>query len=304
MSIHSNDEGVDDLAEAVRAGRPLRPGSRFRVLIGDEALNFTPTIFDDPKPLGRQFIERASDGPVDEYATVAVLENGDFEDIRLDEGYDLRGRGAEKVLVFRTDRSFKFKIDDRDLEWPRACISGFVLKKIAELPDNYNLWLEVRGGHDRKVLDAGLFNLDEPGVERFISLIDETTEGREILPSSDRAFLEDRNILFEVVTEGSTVGVILKSLALPEGKYDHAETDVLILLPGGYPDCAPDMFYTCPQVKLVSTGRAPAAANVDHAFRGRVWQRWSRHNNAWRPGIDGLQTMVARVRSAIEGARS
>ena len=93
---------------------------RFPVFIADEGLNFKKHVFDDPKVLGRQLIEAAGGHPVDEHVAIAILPDGDFKDIRLDESHDLRGHGAEKVLVARTDRVFKFKIDDKDLEWPRA----------------------------------------------------------------------------------------------------------------------------------------------------------------------------------------
>lgn len=304
MSSPPPDHNVDDLAEAVREGRPLRPEAKYRVLIGDEQLNFTAAIFDDPMPLGRQFISAVGGRPPEEYAVVAFMQNGDFEDIRLDETYDLRGRGAEKVLVFRTDRAFKFKIDQRNLEWPRALISGFILRKLAELPANYSLWLEVLGGHDRKILDADIVRLDEPGVERFVTLIDQTTEGRDALPSADRAYLESHAYAFEVVVDGSQVGVVLKDFPLPPGKFVQDTADVLILLPGGYPDCAPDMFYLSPKLVIKATGQQPRKADVDHAFGGRTWQRWSRHNPQWRSGMDGLQTMIARVRAAIAGAQS
>jgi hypothetical protein len=300
----SNKNDVDDLAEAVRDNRPLHPGVRFRVLMADETLDFKPVIFDDPKPLGRQFIEAVGGAPVHEHVAIAILPNGDFEDIRLDEPYDLRGRGAERVLVARTDRKFLFKIDDADLEWPRRFISGFVAKKLARLKANYALWLDVPGGHDQKILDSDLIDLGKPGVERFISIIDETTEGRELIPSADRRFLESHDVAFEVLNEGGKIAVILKAFPLPDGKFDHACADILIILPPGYPDAPPDMFYTAPRLTLADNGREPRATNVAHAFGGRTWQRWSRHCNAWRPGIDGLQTMVARVRRALQEARA
>ena len=276
---------------------------RFPVLIADEDLNFKKHVLDDPKVLGRQLIESASGHPVDEHVAIAMLPNGDFEDIRLDESYDLRGRGVEKVLVARSDRSFKFKIDDADLEWPRACISGFVLRKLAKLPGNYNLWQEIPGQHDRKIADTDVINLAETGVERFISLIDQTTEG-DVLPSKDQAFLAGHGYNFDVVVEGSNTGIILSSVKLPAGKFNCEAADVLILLPKGYPDCSPDMFYVSPKLTLSATGQVPKACTVEHRFGGRVWQRWSRHNNEWRPGIDGLRTMVARVQTALAAARA
>ena len=276
---------------------------RFRVLIADEDLNFKKHVFDDPKVLGRQLIEAASGHPVDEHVAIAMLPNGDFEDIRLDESYDLRDRGAEKVLVARTDRSFKFKIDDADLEWPHACVSGFVLRKLAKLPANYNLWQEIPGQHDKKITDTDVINLANAGVERFVSLIDTTTEG-DALPSKDQTYLSGHGYAFEVLTEDGHTGVVLKDLLLPAGKFNCETADVLILLPRGYPDCPPDMFYVSPKLVLAGTGQIPKACTAEHRFGGRVWQRWSRHNNAWRPGVDGLQTMVARVQTALAGARA
>lgn len=275
---------------------------RFRVLIGDEKLNFKAHVFDDPKILGREIIETNGSHPIDEHVAIAILPNGDFEGLRLDEKYDLRGRGAEKVIVARTDRSFKLKIDDKDLEWPHACISGFVLRKLAELPANYNLWQEIPGQQDQKIADSDVINLDSKGVERFISLIDQTTEG-DALPSFDHAFLSDHGYQFEVIQEGSSTGIILKSLDLPEGKFSATMADILVMLPAGYPDCAPDMFYASPHLTLAN-GLVPKACSAQLSYAGRVWQRWSRHNNEWRPGIDGLRTMVARIKTALAEARS
>ncbi|MCY4191632.1 MAG: multiubiquitin domain-containing protein, partial [Rhodospirillaceae bacterium] len=234
---------------------------RFTVLIADENLDFKEHVFDDPKVLGRQLIEVAGGHPVDEHLAIAILPNGDFEDIRLDESYDLRGHGVEKVFVARSDRSFRFKIDDSDLEWPRACISGFVLRQLADLPANYNLWQEVPGQHDRKISDTDMINLAEAGVERFVSLIDQTTEG-DALPSKDQAFLASHGFDFDVVVEGGNTGTILKSVTLPADRFSHETADVLILLPKGYPDCSPDMFYVSPKLTLAGTGQVPKACKA------------------------------------------
>lgn len=303
MTDFPPDSEIDDLAEAVRQGRPLHAGAPFRVMVADTSLEFEQKVLRDPKPNGRQFVELVDGHPVDQFIVIAILPNGDFEDIRLDEPYDLRGQGAERVLVVRSDRTYRFKIDDRDLEWPQPCISGFVLKKIAGLAPNYNLWLDVPGGHDRKIADSDIINLDEPGIERFISLIDQTTEGLEALPSADRVFLEEHGLSYELVSDKNQDAIILTDFALPDGKFDHTHTHLLILLPSGYPDCPPDMFYVYPHLALKPNGQAPKATNVRFSFADRSWQRWSRHNESWRPGIDGLRTMLARVRTALAEAR-
>ena len=223
--------------------------------------------------------------------------------MRLDEPYDLRVHGTEKFIVFRTDRLFKFTIDNRQMEWGKPLISGLIVRRLAAVGDDYAVYLEVRGGQDREINDTDIIDLSKPGIERFITLIKETTEGLTALPSMDRTYLADHAIAHEVVSDGAQVGVVLKGVPLPTGKFDHEKADLLILLPGGYPDAGPDMFFLFPWARLIAANRYPTCADVPHMFGGKRWQRWSRHSEAWRPGIDGLHTMIARAQHAIEGAR-
>lgn len=122
------------------------------------------------------------------------------------------------------------------------------------------------------------------------------------LPKADRDYLEAKKIAFEEVENSGNKGVILKKRPLPGGRYDADAADVLILLPAGYPDIAPDMFYLLPWVKLVSANKYPNAADQPVDFAGKRWQRWSRHNTDWRPGTDGIWTMLKRIEDALEKA--
>lgn len=121
------------------------------------------------------------------------------------------------------------------------------------------------------------------------------------LPSHSRRYLAERALQFQEVECSGQRGVILNGFALPAGKFQAASADVLILLPPGFPDACPDMFYVSPQLVLAN-GLAPRATQVMHQFNGVMWQRWSRHNNEWRNGVDGLWTMVKRVEAALEAA--
>lgn len=120
-----------------------------------------------------------------------------------------------------------------------------------------------------------------------------------LLPSKCRKYLLDRSICFDEIEEGGRRAVILRGMALPPGRFDAAKADILILLPPGYPDGPPDMFYALPWLRLVPANCYPNAANHAFAFGGQSWQRWSRHNDAWRPGIDGIWTMLKRVEAAL-----
>ena len=117
-----------------------------------------------------------------------------------------------------------------------------------------------------------------------------------------RRYLTERGIPFEEHEEGGQKAVIVKRLRLPTGCFDVPSADLLILLPSGYPDCPPDMFYTMPWLRLIASNRYPSRADVPQSFLGRTWQRWSRHSSEWRPGIDGIWTMLKRVETALECA--
>jgi hypothetical protein len=122
------------------------------------------------------------------------------------------------------------------------------------------------------------------------------------LPEPDRAYLESKGIAFEEIEDGGKKAIVLKQRPLPGGRFDADSADILILLPSGYPDVAPDMFYLLPWVKLVPGNKYPKAADHPLNFGGQKWQRWSRHNKEWRPGVDGIWTMIKRVEAALEKA--
>ena len=123
-----------------------------------------------------------------------------------------------------------------------------------------------------------------------------------VLPSQCRRYLDKRGVSFEEIEEGGHKAVILKQLGLPTGRFNAPSADILILLPCSYPDSPPDMFYVMPWLRLAASSRDPAAADQPFDFRGHRWQRWSRHNTQWRPGIDGIWTMLKRVETALECA--
>lgn len=122
------------------------------------------------------------------------------------------------------------------------------------------------------------------------------------LPPDDRDYFESRGIRFDVIDGQGQRGVVLCEWSLGNEGFDVEYADVLIVLPAGYPDIAPDMFHTDPWIKLKGAGRFPTRAEHPFDFGGRRWQRWSRHNREWRPGIDGIWTMVRRVERALQEA--
>jgi hypothetical protein len=120
------------------------------------------------------------------------------------------------------------------------------------------------------------------------------------LPARDRAYLAEKAIAYDEVEPGGQRAVIFRQRSLPEGRFDTALADILILLPPGYPDLPPDMFYALPWLRLAANSNYPRCADVPFPFAGQTWQRWSRHSSEWRPGIDGIWTMLKRIETALQ----
>ena len=115
------------------------------------------------------------------------------------------------------------------------------------------------------------------------------------LPETDRDYLESKQYDYLVAKIGDLVHVIISGFEFPEA-YLPRKADLLLILPAGYPNSSPDMFWTHPDVKLAS-GAWPKAADVHQTYGDRSWQRWSRHFNggSWRPGIDNIRTFLAAI---------
>lgn len=101
------------------------------IKVADGNLQFHQYSLADPVPLGRQILEAADARPIEDYSLFALLPGGDFEDVRLNETFDLRARGVERFVMFSTDRLYKFAIDQHQMEWGKPVISGKILSKLA-----------------------------------------------------------------------------------------------------------------------------------------------------------------------------
>lgn len=121
------------------------------------------------------------------------------------------------------------------------------------------------------------------------------------LPEIDRTYLKEKQLVFREVQDGGTKGVVIQNWQLPSGKFNYNAIDLLVLLPPGYPDAPPDMFYVFPHLILSDINRPAKAADVPFQFDNKNWQRWSRHFGAheWRSGIDCLMTFLKKVETAL-----
>jgi hypothetical protein len=176
-----------------------------------------------------------------------------------------------------------------------------ILALVNKTPAKFILRQRIKGGVQPVGPEDTVSFLD-PGVERFMTIPNEVTEGEGPQPrrqfallKDDAAFLDSLALRWEAVEVGGVQAVIIYGWPLPAG-YNVAYADVHVRFNSGYPDTQLDMAYFAPAVAR-SNGRGINNLSVT-PFDGREWQQWSRHrtaSSAWRPGIDDLSTHMALV---------
>jgi hypothetical protein len=160
---------IEDIGAAIRQGRPVRAARSYRIAVSDQSLNFRQVTIADPVPQGRQILAAAGFERAEEFSLFAILPRGDFEDVRLDETFDLRGKGAERFVAFRSDRVFRLTLNDNELRWGEPVMAGKALYTLANVPDDQAVYLDTRGGDNRLIEPGDQVDLTQPGVERFVT---------------------------------------------------------------------------------------------------------------------------------------
>ena len=153
------------------------PG-HFQIKIAGLDLDFQQTGIADPVVTGRQIIEAAGKGPVEEFIVLQWLPDNSLEELRLEETTDLRERGVERFIVAKSDRTFRFEIDGKRLEWPGKQITLEALLTFSgQDPAQFTVWQELKDAPDKQILAGHPADLTDKGVERFYTVMKETTEG-------------------------------------------------------------------------------------------------------------------------------
>jgi hypothetical protein len=122
-----------------------------------------------------------------------------------------------------------------------------------------------------------------------------------MLREQDQQFLADSALNYTVTVDGQFADMVITGFSTAPG-LSLDTVDLLIRLPFGFPDAAPDMFWVMPNLSM-ATGQPIPGTEMTEAIVDRVWQRWSRHiAGQWRPGVDNLETYLAYIRRCLRQA--
>lgn len=173
-------------------------------------------------------------------------------------------------------------------------------------PERFALYQKLKGGEAVKTELDQVVDFRTPGVERFMTLPLDQTEGAELaatweprmhfdLPEEDSAFLEKLALPWEAITVEPVKRIVIYGYSLPKG-YNQTHVDLNVRIEKNYPDTQIDMVYFSPAISR-NDGK-PIKSASDEIFDEKCWQRWSRHRtpqNPWRPGIDGLESHLMLI---------
>jgi hypothetical protein len=167
MNIEQTPE-VDDLAAAIREGRPLQHAHAYRVSIAVDGVAFQEARVPTAHPFGRQIVGAAGLDPHADPSLFAILLSGDFDEIVLDQPVDLRGLGAERFIVFTGDRDFKFTMNGAQMRWWKAEITGEELCVLGGATEHDVAYLLTEGGGRHAIERNVVADLGHRDVEHFV----------------------------------------------------------------------------------------------------------------------------------------
>jgi hypothetical protein len=107
----------------------------------------------------------------------------------------------------------------------------------------------------------------------------------------------------ERTDENARSFIVVREMPLPS-HWNREHTDVLIIVPQGYPMAALDMFWVTPGLALANC-KAPQNADQVEQYAGTSWQRFSWHyppNYRWQPPKDNLLSHLRFVRTRLNQA--
>jgi hypothetical protein len=178
----------------------------YPILVAFASTSFHQIEIDDPVPLGRQILRASGHGADDEFSLYNILETGDFEDVSLDEEIDLRRPGAERFIIFKSDRDFKLTVNQRQVRWGLPVISGTDLYALAKATDDQAVFLVRPGAEDSQIDRGDTVDLTAPGVEHFITALQRHHEF-EIVINGRKTKVSEQRVTFEQLVAVAYPGV-------------------------------------------------------------------------------------------------
>lgn len=121
------------------------------------------------------------------------------------------------------------------------------------------------------------------------------------LPEDDERYLAEKGFSWELKVDGQGACLVIAGYEVSPALFDRDRVDLMVRIPPQYNLAGLDMFYVAPPLTLRATNRSPQAAEQMESHCGVQWQRFSRHLTVpWRPGVDGLSTLLTHASRELQ----
>ena len=255
-------------------------------------INHKPFSFSDPRQTGRSIKEQAG------IPLCTVLFTRDQSCVKHSQGNQRRRKDIienDEVVILRNGQNFKtaekkravtVKINLEEFVFCDPLVTGRELKELAGIeltdvlfrnePDEDEI---IPNDTEVKLKPKDCFYSAPPADYGFYSFspADVGCNQFECLPQPNGwTFLR------------------VREFQIPKG-YTQDKISLLLKIPSGFPDAAPDMFWITPHLKTTS-GAVPQGTSYE-TILGEQWQRFSWHlrPGAWRPGISTLRDFMRSI---------
>lgn len=169
--MQTTQTGGQDRTQHVEAEARRRPGPDGSF---STTVNGTTVQFSDTQPKGERILEKAGFKPAADFVLIQLKRHG-TQSIGLDETVDLTAPGTEAFRAFKSDRIFRFTLNERGFEWgaqkivePELRIIGHVLEDEVIIQDRNDTDIEFKPGDH---LDLGEVGTEHLRTEkRFITV--------------------------------------------------------------------------------------------------------------------------------------
>lgn len=128
-------------------------------------VNGTPVNVTDQSPTARQLLQAAGYAPAGEYLFIRLPLHGATDSAGLDDPISLHP-GSNQFFAFKEDGASFFSLNDVRFEWKEE-ITESELRLVGRIPDDHDIFLELKNKEDRKLENGETINLGKAGVEYF-----------------------------------------------------------------------------------------------------------------------------------------
>jgi hypothetical protein len=152
-------QGRDDHIGSQAARRP-GPDGKYFTTVNDATVKFS-----DATPSGERIIDNAGLKPVTEFVLIQLMGHS-TRSVGIDETVDLRAPGTEAFRAFKSDRIFRFILNEHGFEWGTDKIPEPELRAIGGVTEDDVLVLERDGG-DVDLKPTDVLDLSHGGTEHL-----------------------------------------------------------------------------------------------------------------------------------------